>query len=175
MKCTLHLVLSSALLITACTHEARPATPTNPETPPTQEQPKSQGATVPTPTPTPTPAPSASTPAAHAPAPAANQPSVAAPAITDLGKILATIKDGPTAEAAKGKLDALVQQLQTAKAAVPPVAKDSLGGLGKLATDAAAKTGVGTEVVRQITALLEIPAVKAAIGPTLEKLQGLLQ
>jgi hypothetical protein len=159
MKLTLHLVLSSALLLTACSREPESNNPA-PTTPPTQEQPKPDAPKV---------------PPASAPTPAENTTPVAPPAIADLGKILGTIKDGPTAEAAKPKLDALVHQLQTAKAAVPAAAKDSLGGLGKLATDAAAKIGVGPEVMSQITALLQNPSVKAAIGPTLEKLQGLLK
>ncbi len=150
------------LLVVACTSETK-VTPA--EGQPQTQTPAQTPAQTPTQTPTQTPAQPA----------AANAPEASAPALADLGKILGAIKDGTTAAAAKPSLDALVQQLEAAKTKAAANATDALGGLGKVAADAAAKLGVGPEVVQQITALLDLPAVKAAIGPTLEKLQGLIK
>ncbi len=73
-----------------------------------------------------------------------------------------------------------MQQLQAAKAAAPAgaastvtnAANNAIGGLGKIAGDAAGKLGVGPEIVRAVTALLDTPAIKIVIGSTLEKLSG---
>lgn len=150
----------TTLLFTACSPEPTP-TPT-PKTPPTQPQPSPE---VKAPT--------------TAPAVMPDEPvkpaNVAAPALADLGKLLSTVKDAPTAEAAKPQLEALTQQLQTAKKSVSGGTKDALGGLGKLATDAAGKLGVSSEVMTQIKTLLQDPAIAGVIGPVLQKLQGLLQ
>ena len=90
--------------------------------------------------------------------------------------MLAGIKDTATATAAKAPLEAIVLQLQTAKNAAPAATTtDALGGIGKLVGDAAAKMGVSPEIMKQITGLMDNASVKAAIGPTLEKLQGLLK
>jgi hypothetical protein len=164
MKPILHLVLSAtALLLTACSPASETPTPPAAKTPPAGAQPKPEAAVAPAPV------------AAPAPAPAPKSAAVAAPALADLGKVLGSIKDAPTAEAAKGPLDALVLQLQTAKASVPAGTKDALGGISKLASDAAAKAGVSPEVMTQLASLLDNPTIKAVIGPTLEKLQGLLK
>lgn len=152
------LLLSTALLATACTKETKAAPNTPPATPPAAGQPQPA-------------APNAGAPVVNKAPEAA-----AAPSVADLGKVLAGIKDGPTAEAAKAPLAAIVQQLEAAKKAAPAAAgTEALSGLGKLAGDAAAKLGVSAETTKQITALLDNPSVKAVIGPTLEKLQGLLK
>jgi len=96
-----------------------------------------------------------------------------APSLADLGKLLSGITDGPTATAAKGKLETLVGSLKSAAGSAP--AAGGLGELGKLAGQAATKLGVSPEVMQQITALLANPAVKDAIGPVLEQLQSLLK
>ncbi len=154
-------LLCAGLLAVACTKETPAPTPTTPP------QPAAPAAAPDQP-------PKAMTVETAQPKPAA-----AAPTIADLPKVLGTIVDGNTATAAKGQLEAITQQLQTAKAAAPAsatgAAKDALGGLGKLAGQAAAKLGVSADTVKQVATLLENPAIKAAIGPTLEKLQGLLQ
>ena len=159
----LAVLFSTVVLTTGCKKGSETVAPAPGATPPAvgQQQPA---------------APKTETPAVKAPAPAA----AATPAIADLPKVLAGIKDAATAEAAKAPLDAIVQQLQTAKAAAPAAAApaagtEALGGLSKMATDAAAKLGVSADTVAQITTLLANPAIKAVIGPTLEKLQGLLK
>ena len=166
MKHIAHRVLfSTFLLVTACTKTTEVLVPA-PATPPVTApaQPAQQ------------PQPAAPAPAAAAPAPDKAPAPVAAPSVADLGKLLGGIKDGATAEAAKAQLDALVNQLQTTKNATPAnAATEGLGSLGKLAGDAATKLGVSADTVKQITTLLGNPAVKSAIGPTLEKLQGLLK
>lgn len=157
------VLLSTALLATACTKKAEPVTPA-----------PLPAAGQPAPAVQPTPAPAAVAPAAAPAAPAGDK--TVAPSVADLGKLLGGIKDAATAEAAKAPLDAIVQQLQTTKSVAPgAVTPDSLGGLGKLAGDAAAKLGVSADTMKQITTLLDNPSVKAVIGPTLEKLQGLLK
>lgn len=145
IACT--LLISSLLLVPACTKESAAAS-----LPP--------GA-APQQTPT--------APAAGKAAPAAT------PAIADLPKVLAGIKDAASAEAAKGPLEGIVQQLEAAKskAAAAPAAAGT--DLGKLAGETATKLGISPDTVAQVTALLANPAIKAVIGPTLEKLQGLLK
>jgi hypothetical protein len=69
-----------------------------------------------------------------------------------------------------------VQKLQGAKTALQGAGgTDAQGVLGKLAGGAAAKLGVSPETMKQISTLLDNPSIKAVIGPTLEKLQGLLK
>ncbi len=153
------VLFSTLLLITACKKETATLTPITPPTvsadgPKKPEAPKPQVKAAPE----------------SKPAPAATT------SVADLPKVLAGIKDAPTAEAAKAPLDSIVQQLQTAKNAAPAAAsKDAFGGLGKLAGDAAAKLGVSADTVATVGTLLANPTVKAVIGPTLEKLQGLLK
>lgn len=119
------------------------------------------------------------TPAAKPPVPAANAPTNApADPTADLGKLLSTITDGPTAQAAKAKLETVIQSLEGMKNAAT---SGQLGAdLGKLAGAAASKVGVdlaGWKVAaeKQVTSLLANPAVKGAIGPTLDRLQALLK
>ncbi|HEX5054013.1 MAG TPA: hypothetical protein VFZ65_19700 [Planctomycetota bacterium] len=155
------VLLSTALLTAACTRETTTLVPDTPAKPAASQPPKTETPAAPV--------------VSKAPDPAA-APAAPAPSVADLGKLLGGIKDGETAKAAKGQLDAIAQQLQTTKNAVPAAASPSaLGDLGKMAGDAAAKLGVSPDVIKQIAALLADPSVKAAIGPTLEKLQGLLQ
>ncbi|MEO6596835.1 MAG: hypothetical protein ABIP94_18990 [Planctomycetota bacterium] len=155
------VLLSTALLATACTKKTDTPVPAAPATPPAATQPK----------------PAAPAAPAHAVDKAATpEARAAAPSVADLGKLLSGIKDEATAKAAKTPLDAIVQQLQTTKNAAAPAAKpDALGGLGKMAGDAATKLGVSADTVKQIGTLLNNPSVKAVIGPTLEKLQSLLK
>lgn len=172
MRTTLHTaLLSTALLLSACSPKPEATNPTTP--------PANQPVAVPTPAPVAAPAPlpdaSGNPVAAPKVTPAANPlPAVPTP-IADLGKVLGNIKDGATAAAAKGGLDALVQQLSAAKTAATGGAEGGLGGLSKLATGAAAKAGLSPDVMATIQSLLDNPTIKAVIGPTLEKLQGLLK
>ncbi|MBM4062935.1 MAG: hypothetical protein FJ265_17845 [Planctomycetes bacterium] len=112
--------------------------------------------------------------------PAAAQPAAAAdlqPTVENLGKILTGITDGPTAQAAKSKLDTIIGSLKSAAEA----AKGQLGGdLGKLAGAAAAKAGVDLGAIKaaalqQVDKLLANDAIQGAIGPTLEQLKGYLK
>lgn len=116
--------------------------------------------------------------AAKAAAGNAQQPApVEAPKVEDLGKVLGGITDGPTAQAAKSKIESLIQQLKAAKNVAT---SGQLGGdLGKIAGAAAAKAGVDltalkAEAKKQVDSLLGNASIKAAIGPTLEQLKGLL-
>jgi hypothetical protein len=143
-------LFTAFLLAAACTKESAAATPgtATPQTPS---------------------APAAAQPAAQPAAPTATA------SVADLPKVLAGIKDAATAEAAKAPLDAILQQLQAAKSAAGTAPAVTGTDLGKLAGDAATKLGASPEIVAQLGALLENPAIKAVIGPTLEKLQGLLK
>lgn len=178
-------LLSTSLWLAACGNPNEPQQP--PTTPPAAKAP------VGTPTPAPanvapagnvqkapeqTPAvvPANAAPSATPPAPAAAAP--AAPTPADLGKVLETITDGPTAVAAKGKLESILAQLKGAKDAV--VGGQLGGDLGKLAGAAASKAGVDLPAIKaaagkQLDSLLQNAAVKAAIGPTLEQIKALLQ
>jgi len=115
------------------------------------------------------------TPAAKPTVPATNAP---VDPMADLGKLLSTITDGPTAQAAKARLETMLQSLEGMKNAAT---SGQLGSdLGKLAGAAASKAGVdlaGWKVAaaKQVTSLLAMPAVKGAIGPTLDRLQSLLK
>ncbi len=171
------LILFSTLFVPSCTKE----TPATPGTPPANVKPAEptpaakMPAEAPATTPTPTPAPVVAAKPAEPTPPAAATP-VAVPTLAELPKLLAGITNSATATSAKAPLEALVQQLQTQKAAAAPAAKtDTLGGLGKLATEAAAKVGLSPELTKQIGTLLENPEVKAVLGQTLEKLQGLMK
>lgn len=166
------VLLSTALLVPACSKAS--AEGTTPPTPPVAGKPtdaKTPAAPAPV-----APAPVVNKAPEAAKTPAAPETSaLAMPSLTNLGEFLATIKDGPTATAAKAPLEAFVKQLETTKAAAAPTpAKpDALGGLtGKIA-DVAAKIGISPEITKQIGALLENPSVKAVIGDALTKLQGL--
>lgn len=184
MKSILTVALFSTLFATACSKE--PATPTPPANPPANapaNAPAKDLGNVPA-------APNQTPPVVQAPPvaekeivtePATPTPAapVAVPSLADLPKLLASIKDGASANAAKAPLEALVSKLQTAKdsAAAAPAsggtASGALSGLTKIASDAAGKLGISEDVQKQIGALLEKPEVKAAIGATLEKLKGL--
>ena len=176
MKSPLILALFSTVLATSCTKEAgaAPATPaapaaahTPPATPPAAKTPAAPVA-----------APTAAPAVQPAVTPVAAPAELKVPALADLGAFLGNIKDGASATAAKAPLEALLKQLQTTKDAAAPAAggaADALGGLTKAAAGIASKLGVSEDVVKQIGALLEKPEVKAAIGTTLEKLQGLLK
>jgi hypothetical protein len=187
MKPILTVALFSTLFATACSKE--PATPTPPANPPANapaNTPAKDLGNVPA-------APNQTPPVAQAPAvpekpvtneaPVAPTPTpaapVAAPSLADLPKLLASIKDGASANAAKAPLEALVSKLQTAKDSAAPAsggnATGALSGLSKIASDAAGKLGISEDVQKQIGALLEKPEVKAALGATLEKLKGLLK
>ncbi len=162
MKADLRIaVFSIVLLASACTSKTDPAVPTAPPAgaPAKPETAMPKAASV-----------------DQAPASAVAPAAAPAPALSDLGKVLGSIKDAGTAGAAKGQLDALVQQLQTAKNAAPAAgAKEALGAIGKVAGDAMGKLGISPDAAKQVATLLENPAIKAVIGPTLEKLQALLK
>jgi 3-oxoacyl-ACP reductase-like protein len=172
------LLLSTTLSLAACggnsTPTPQPTTPPPAANPPAgapaaaKVDPTGNVPKAPEPTPAAQPANAAATPAAAA----------AAPSPADLGKVLETITDGPTAQAAKDKLDAILTQLKSAKAAVTG---GQLGGdLGKLAGAAASKAGIDLAAIKaaagkQLDSLLQNEAVKGAIGPTLEQIKALLQ
>ncbi len=93
--------------------------------------------------------------------------------VADLGKVLSSITDGPTAQAAKGKLEAAIASLKSAAGAAGT-------DLTKLAGSAAASAGVDVTslkaaALKQVESLLSNAAVKTAIGPTLEQLVPLLK
>lgn len=169
---TLALV-STTVLFAACSKPTEAAT----------QPPANANAPVP-------PASPADVPAAPAPQPGkvpespTNKPVAApvtppaVPTMADLGKLLGSITDGPTAEAAKTQIEAVIQSLESTKKAAT---SGQLGSdLGKLAGAAAAKVGVDlaalkSAAMQQVTDLLARPAVKDAIGPTLDRLQSLLK
>lgn len=89
----------------------------------------------------------------------------------DVNKLLAGITDGPTAEAAKGPLDAVIASL---KSMTDGAVADATTGAKKLSTDALAKYGITGETMGMITSLLANPTVSSLIGPTLNQLKSLL-
>ncbi len=110
-----------------------------------------------------------------APAQVAKQAEAVSKVSTALGGLqttLAGIKDGPTATAAKAKLETLISDL-----------KASLGELantGKLmeavsAKFAANKDQLMSAVSTRVQALMNNEQVKAAIGPVLQQLQNLVK
>jgi hypothetical protein len=160
MKSIASLVLFSALSLAAsCSKESQAAGPGTGPAAPAAGAPKAETPAV---------------PKTDAAKPAAQQPAATA-AVADLPKILAGIKDAETAKSSKGALDTIVTQLEAAKAAAPAPAAGGAVDLGKIAGDTATKLGVSPETVEQVKKLLADPAIKAVIGPTLEKLQGLLK
>lgn len=174
MKLAVRLpVLSTMFWLAACGGSGnttpQPTTPPPAAPTPAKAEPTGNAPQAPAPTPAAQPANAAPTPAAAA---------TAAPTPADLGKVLETITDGPTAQAAKDKLDGILAQLKSAKAAVTG---GQLGGdLGKLAGAAASKAGIDLPAIKAATAkqldsLLQNAAVKGAIGPTLEQIKALLQ
>lgn len=96
----------------------------------------------------------------------------------DVNKLLGGISDKPTAEAAKGPLEAVVAQLKglMGGASNPAAggAADASTGMKKLSTDVLAKFGISGDTVGMITGLLGNPAVSGAIGPVLNQLKGLI-
>lgn len=173
--------ISTVLLLAACggTNEAAPKAPPTPApaAAPAGQAPSGNIPKAPEPTPAVTPTAPAAQPPTTPPSPAIAAPT-AAPTTADLNKVLESITDGPTAQAAKGKLDAIMVQLKSAKDAVTTGA---LGGdIGKLAGAAAGAAGVDLASIKalakkQVDSLLANEAVKSAIGPTLEQLKALLQ
>lgn len=82
------------------------------------------------------------------------------PGVDKLGSLLDGIKDGPTAEKAKGQLETIVTGLK------------GLGSDGvKSVMD---KIGGGSAILTKITSLMSIEGVKNAIGPVLESLKNLI-
>lgn len=175
MKSPLILALFSTVLAISCSKSAD-ASPA--KTPPA---PADAPATPPAAAKTPATSPAA----ASSRTPTAPAAALKVPTVAELGSFLGNIKDGASATAAKEPLEALVKQLQTTKDAAAPAAGDTsgasgaLGGLGKAVSGAvggaAAKLGISEDVQKQISALLEKPEVKAAIGTTLEKLMNLVK
>jgi hypothetical protein len=104
--------------------------------------------------------------------------SVAASSGVDLGKLLAGIKDGPSAQAAKSPLEAGIAQLKTALAgAKQPAAggtTGAAGGANNMVADVLAKFGLGSGSLGVINALMQNQAVTAAIGPALQSLKSLI-
>lgn len=176
-------LLSTSLWLAACGNPNEPQQP--PTTPPAAKAPAGTpapanvapaGNVQKAPEQTPAVVPANAAPSATPPTPAAAAP--AAPTPADLGKVLETITDGPTAQAAKGKLESILAQLKGAKDAV--VGGQLGGDLGKIAGAAASKAGVDLPAIKaaagkQLDSLLQNAAVKAAIGPTLEQIKALLQ
>jgi hypothetical protein len=89
----------------------------------------------------------------------------------DVNKLLASITDGPTAEAAKGPLDSVVASL---KGLAGGAVAEATTGAKKIGADTLAKYGISGETLGMITGLLGNPAVTSVIGPTLNQLKGLL-
>ncbi|MBL9079389.1 MAG: hypothetical protein JNL08_17945 [Planctomycetes bacterium] len=103
----------------------------------------------------------------------------AAPAQSfDINKILAGIKDQPTAEAAKGPLEGAIASLKSlvggGAAAPTEGATEASGGMKQLGSDVLAKFGIDGATIGTITGLLQNPAVAGAIGPLLNQLKGLI-
>ncbi len=181
MNCTFRLALVSTLaLFTACskTVDATPApgTPTPAAAP--GQTPKADSPAPATNIPKAPNQDAAVMPAGLTPAKAAATDLPSNPTVADLGKLLGSITDGPTATAAKGKLDAVITSL---KSAASGAGASSLGGdLTKLAGAAAEKVGVDlpalkAAALKQVEGLLTNDAIKGAIGPTLEQLKTLLK
>lgn len=93
-------------------------------------------------------------------------------ALGGLQTTLAGISDGPTATAAKGKLETLIADLKTSLG--------ELSGSGNLMESVSAKFGANKDqlmkaVSDRVGTLMGNEQVKAAIGPVLEQLQSLLK
>ena len=110
-------------------------------------------------------------------------PAVPTAAEFDLVKLLGGVTDGASAEAAKGPLETGIGALKKALAGADAKAKldgaaggntDTAGTAKKMASDVLAKFGLGAGTVDSIAKLLDNPAVKSAIGPMLEQLQGMI-
>ena len=93
---------------------------------------------------------------------------------SELATLLTTVKDGPTAEAAKTKLNTLTS-LKSAGAS----AEKSVSGAVDMAKKAAEavtpemKTALSS-ITTEVTRLLALPEVTKVIGPVLEKLKALI-
>lgn len=102
----------------------------------------------------------------------------AAPAKSfDVNKILGSIKDKPTAEAAKGPLEGAIASLKSMMGGTTGTsggAADASSGMKKLGADVLAKFGINGDTMNMITGLLGNPAVSGAIGPVLNQLKGLI-
>lgn len=183
MNCTIRLALVSTLaLFTGCSKPAEatpvPGTPTPAAAP--GQTPKAD-----------TPAPATNIakaphqdapvmPTGLTPAKAAASDLPANPTVADLGKLLGTITDGPTATAAKSKIELIINSLKSAASAAGAGAGALGGDLSKLAGAAAEKAGVDVPALKaaalkQVEGLLNNDAIKGAIGPTLEQLKTLLK
>ncbi len=92
----------------------------------------------------------------------------AAPNITEL---LAGITDMQSAEQAKAPLESAVSQLQSALSSKMGAGTESGGSM---VDSVLAQFGITPETKNMITGLLGNDAIRGAIGPTLETLQGLL-
>jgi len=115
--------------------------------------------------------------------PPATQATAVTETTTKVVDLLKGITDGKTAEAAKTQLESLTDKLGGALTSLQALGQASAGnagtGLGDMAMQAAAT--VSPEITKslggiaeQVTRLLGLEDVKTAIGPLLEKLQGLL-
>lgn len=180
MNCTFRLALISTLaLFTACskTVDATPA-PGTPTPAAPGQAPKADAPAPATNIPKAPNQDAAVIPAGVTPAKAAATDLPANPTVADLGKLLGTITDGPTATAVKGKLETVITSL---KSAASGSGASALGGdLTKLAGAAAEKVGVDlpalkAATLKQVEGLLTNDAIKGAIGPTLEQLKTLLK
>lgn len=107
----------------------------------------------------------------HQDAPATKSVASGALPSTDVNQLLAGITDGPSAEAAKGPLDAIVASL---KGVTAGAVADATSGVKKLGADTLAKYGINGETMGMINGLLANPAVSSLIGPTLNQLKGLI-
>lgn len=98
----------------------------------------------------------------------------------DLGSLLGGVTDQASAESAKQPLGDAVGKLETAlegqkaKANLDAATSAAGGTSSSWSTDVLGKFGLGSGTADQIRALLANEQVKAVLGPTLEKLQGLL-
>lgn len=90
----------------------------------------------------------------------------------DLQKTLGGITDGATAQGAKATLDTLVDKVKAAVGDLGGIQKLLDGALGQAGASA---SGVVQSVLKQIDGLLANEQVKAAIGPVLDQLKGLLK
>ena len=92
----------------------------------------------------------------------------------DIGKLLGGIKDGATANAAKGPLEGAIAQLKNALSGANANAGGSADMAKKLAGDVMAKFGLGAGTLGTITSLMSNDAIKGAIGPMLAQLKSLI-
>ncbi len=101
---------------------------------------------------------------------------------SELATLLTTVKDGPTAEAAKTKLNTLTDSLSSALTSLKSAganAEKSVSGAVDMAKKAAEavtpemKTALSS-ITTEVTRLLALPEVTKVIGPVLEKLKALI-